>query len=223
MNLPSASSTKTAASRILVWDAPVRVFHWLLVLCFSVAYEPWEQVHVTAGYTLAGLVVFRLLWGVVGSYHAQFRHFLRGPAAVLGYLRSLWRREPQHYTGHNPAGAVAILLLLGLGAALSVSGWAMDVERGGEAVEELHEVLANLMLGVVLVHLAGVISGSLLHHENLVRAMVTGYKSGAAAEAIAGSRRWVAVLLLVAVLVFWWLQWQGGSAFVEELHHTGIE
>ena len=107
-------NTDNRTPSTLVWDVPVRVFHWLLVLCFAGAWltaesEHWRLVHVTLGYTMAGLVAFRVLWGLVGTRYARFASFVRGPSAVLGYLKSLIGRHPEHHTGHNPAGALAIV------------------------------------------------------------------------------------------------------------------
>ena len=172
-----------AKTKILVWDAPVRVFHWLLVLSFAGAYltaesERWRLVHVSLGYTMGGLVAFRILWGLLGTRYARFANFVRGPAAVMRYGRALLRGQPEHHVGHNPAGAVAIVLLLLLSMALVASGWAIYNEVGGDWLEELHEVAANVMLAVVGVHVAGVVLASWLHRENLVRAMVTGKKEG---------------------------------------------
>ena len=200
-------------TKIRVWDAPVRVFHWLLVLSFAGAYlsaesERWRLPHVTLGYTLGGLVAFRLVWGLAGTRYARFANFVRGPQAVLAYLHSLRTKLPQHHLGHNPAGAVAIVLLLLASVALVASGWAIYNDVGGEWLSELHELAANGMLLLVAVHIAGVLWASLLHHENLVRAMVTGQKNGAPADGI--RRTWAAwaVLLVLAVLGYWWLQWQ---------------
>ncbi|QDZ29768.1 cytochrome b/b6 domain-containing protein [Noviherbaspirillum sp. UKPF54] len=202
------------ARRILVWDAPVRVFHWLMVLSFAGAYltaesERWRLVHVSLGYTMAGLVVFRILWGVVGTRYARFSDFVRGPGAVMRYLGSLLRGRPEHHTGHNPAGALAIVALLALTALVTAAGWATYNEIGGEWLEDLHEGAASLMLAIVGVHVAAVVVSSRLHRENLVRAMITGRKQGRPQEGIRSAWRSVAALLLAAVLGFWWLQWQG--------------
>jgi len=207
----TGSSVKTS---ILVWDAPVRVFHWLLVLSFAGAYltaesERWRLVHVTLGYTLAGLLAFRLLWGVAGTRHARFTNFVRGPAAVMQYMRTMLSGAPAHFTGHNPAGAVAIVLMLAAGLVIAVTGWATYNEVGGEWLSELHEGAANFMLAVVVVHIAGVVLASRLHRENLARSMVTGRKLGALEEGIRGTWWPLALALVLAVLVFWWLQWQG--------------
>ena len=200
------------ATKIRVWDAPVRVFHWLLVLSFAGAYlsaesERWRLLHVTLGYTLGGLVAFRLVWGLAGTRYARFANFVRGPQAVLAYLRSLRTKLPQHHLGHNPAGAVAIVLLLLASVALVASGWAIYNDVGGEWLSELHELAANGMLLLVAVHIAGVLWASLLHHENLVRSMVTGQKNGAPADGIRRTWAALAVLLVLAVLGYWWLQW----------------
>jgi cytochrome b len=197
--------------RILVWDWPTRIGHWLMAICFLVAYvtgesEEWRLVHVWAGGALAGLVAFRLLWGLAGSRHARFASFLRSPMAAWGYLKGLASDRVDHHTGHNPAGAWAIVALLLLGLAAAASGWPVYQEIGGEWLEELHEGMVNAMLLVVLVHLAGVLIGSLAHKENLPRAMVTGYKFGRAEEAIIGGRLWaVPVLLACAGFSAWWL------------------
>ncbi|MDO9285646.1 MAG: cytochrome b/b6 domain-containing protein [Aquabacterium sp.] len=198
---------------ILVWDLPVRVFHWLLALSFAGAWitaesERWRLLHVTLGYTMGGLLAFRVLWGLVGTRHARFSDFVRGPRAALRYLGGLLRGQPEPYVGHNPAGALAIVALLALGGLIVATGWANYNELGGDLMEELHEGLASTMLAVVAVHVLAVIVSSRLHHENLVRAMITGRKHGAPGDGIRHAWRSVAALMLVAVLGFWTWQWQ---------------
>lgn len=195
--------------RILVWDFPTRLFHWLLVASFAGAFltsesERLRDVHVVCGYLLPGLIGFRLVWGVVGSRHARFASFVRGPAAVIEYLKSLWQERPRHFAGHNPAGALAIVALILLGLATALTGWLNFNEVGGEAFEELHEGLAKAMLAMVAIHVLGVIVSSWRHRENLVGAMITGYKKGDAHDAIPRAHGFVAVLLLAAVLGFGW-------------------
>jgi len=220
----------TAVRRVLVWDAPVRVFHWLMVASFAGAYltaesERWRLLHVTLGYTMAGLVAFRILWGLVGTRHARFATFVRGPDAVARYVGALLRGRPEHTAGHNPAGALAIVALLALTAAVAASGWSAFNEVGGEWLKELHEGAAALMLTVVGVHVAGVVVSSWLHRENLVGAMISGRKHANPQDAIRSAWRSVAALMLVAVMGFWTLQWQsapaGGAAplSVRAQHH----
>lgn len=222
-------SASPAEPRTLVWDAPVRVFHWLIVLSFAVAWlsaesERWQLVHVTAGYTMAGLVAFRLLWGLVGTKHARFGDFVRGPRAVLGYLKSLVGGRPEHHAGHNPAGGLAIVALLVLAALVTATGWANYSELGGDWLEEVHEALASGMLALVVVHVVAVFASSWLHRENLVGAMIHGRKPVPPQEGIRSAWRSVAALMLVAVLGFWYLQWQSaptgidGMAAVQQQH-----
>lgn len=200
--------------RILVWDAPVRVFHWLMVLTFAGAYltaesEHWRLLHITLGYTMMGLLGFRIVWGLVGTRYSRFAQFVRGPAAVMRYLRAMLRGRPEHYTGHNPAGALAIMALLGLALAVTASGWALYNDFGGHTFEEMHEAIAGGMLALVGVHVAAVLLSSRVHHENLVGAMLTGRKPGRPEEGIRHAWRSVAAMMLIAVVGFWWLQWQG--------------
>lgn len=173
--------TKVKKGKILVWDLATRAFHWLLALSFAGAWltaesERLRNVHVALGYTMLGLVAFRLVWGLVGTRYARFRSFAYGPRAVLAYLRSLFTRSPQHYLGHNPAGSWAIYGLLALAALAGATGYATYNDVGGHAMEEVHEAMANGLLALVMLHIAGVLASSVLHGENLVRAMLTGYK-----------------------------------------------
>jgi cytochrome b len=209
--MPTSMPTP-ATSSILVWDLPVRVFHWLLVFSFTGAYltaesERWALVHITLGYTVAALVAFRLVWGLVGTRTARFANFVRGPVAVWRYLKSLPSGAPQHHLGHNPAGALAIVGLLGLAAVVTASGWLQFQDIGPGWLEELHEVAANLLLLLVGVHLLAVVASGWLHRENLVRAMFSGRKAGPADQGIRRAWRPLGVLLLAGVLGFWAWQW----------------
>jgi cytochrome b len=204
----------------LVWDFPTRAFHWMLAISFAGVFvtaesERWRDLHVTLGYTVAGLIAFRLLWGLVGTRYARFASFAFGPRAVLGYVKSLLTRAPRHYVGHNPAGSWVIYLLLALGLLAAATGYATFEEVGGEeAFEDLHEGLANAMLALVSVHIAGVALGSLLHRENLVRAMVSGRKKAAAGEGIRSAHWLVGVVLVTGVIAFWSA---GGGRLVPDL------
>jgi cytochrome b len=203
--------------RVLVWDAPVRVFHWLLVLSFAGAWltaesERWRLVHVTLGYTMAALVAFRIVWGFVGTRHARFADFVRGPKAAWRYLAALLQRRPAHHTGHNPAGALAIVALLVLIGVTAASGWATYEDLGGGGLEDLHEGAANLLLALVGVHVVGVVVGSFAHRENLVGAMFTGRKQVPPQEGIRSAWHGVAVLMLIATLGFWALQWRAAPS-----------
>ncbi|HEY9050771.1 MAG TPA: cytochrome b/b6 domain-containing protein [Gammaproteobacteria bacterium] len=201
------SNTKT----IKVWDIAVRVFHWSLVMFFIISYltgDELETIHAWSGYAVIGLILFRILWGFIGTRYARFSNFVYSPAEVKAYLKSLLSKSPKHYLGHNPAGGVMVLVLLislslttfsglkayaaeGYGPLASVdvsfvsAAYADDdkhddekkhEEEEDEFWKEIHEFFGNFTLFMVLIHIAGVIGSSMLHGENLVRAMITGYK-----------------------------------------------
>ena len=201
----------------MVWDLPVRVFHWLLAGSFAVGYsiadsERWRNVHVTLGYTVMGLIAFRLLWGFAGTRYARFSTFRYRPGEALAYLKEIATGRARHYTGHNPAGSWAVYAILALGLATGASGYLTFNEAGGDVFEGTHEFIANAWLVVVVLHVAGVIVSSIAHRENLARAMVTGYKLGAEGRPGTG---WTASVLGVAVaaavLAFWTWAAMGGA------------
>jgi cytochrome b len=199
-------------SKILIWDAPVRVFHWLMVFSFAGAYltaesERWRLIHVTLGYTMGGLVAFRIVWGLIGTRYARFSSFVRGFATVKRYVVSLLDGKPEHHVGHNPAGAVAIVLLLLSSLVIVATGWAAYNEVGGNLVEKLHDVSANFMLFIVIIHVAGVVVSSWLHHENLIRSMVTGKKIAAPNQGINTTWKFLALIVAMVTFGFWYFQW----------------
>ena len=199
----------TDMKKILVWDVPTRLGHWLLAGAFAVAWltsesETWQDVHIAAGTLMFAVVMFRILWGVIGSRYARFGSFAFSPAAALRYLRDLALRRPAHYAGHNPAGSYAIYLLLGLTLVVGFSGWMAYNQIGDHFMEEAHEVVAGVMLAIVALHVAGVVVGGLVHGENLALAMLTGRKLGKPDEAIAGARwGWAIVLGAWACAAIW--------------------
>lgn len=185
----------SSTPEITVWDPLLRLFHWLLVAAFVAAYaseDDWLQVHVAAGYTVLGLLAFRLVWGVIGPRRARFTDFVRPFSVVRDYLVRLPKPNPPRYLGHNPPGGwmvVALLLLLLAVTASGLAVYAADKGAGplapwlgdaGKAVEKklehLHETLANVSLVLVVVHVLGVLAESYLHGESLARAMLTGRK-----------------------------------------------
>lgn len=178
---------------IKVWDPLVRIFHWSLATFFFVAYvteDEWLSVHTYAGYAVAGLIGFRLVWGIIGTRHARFSDFVTGPRKVVHYLGRLITGGAPRHIGHNPAGGSMILALLGSLAITAFTGMAMIAGDGSgplagtfvanlseDMFEDIHELFANLTLFLVFFHVAGVLVSSLLHRENLVKAMWTGRKS----------------------------------------------
>ena len=178
--------------QIYVWDCFVRLFHWTLVVTFTVAYlteDDLLNVHVWAGYAVGALVLARVIWGFVGPTHARFSDFIYAPAETLRYVRDLVLFRAERHLGHSPGGGAMVVLLLVFLAATVVTGLVVyggDQQAGplagmftkdtGEAMEEVHEVIANITLALVLAHVAAVVLASFVHRENLVRAMITGYK-----------------------------------------------
>jgi cytochrome b len=205
-----------------VWDLPVRVFHWLLVAAFvgafvtnklGVAYFGW---HVLCGYAVIVLVAFRIVWGIVGTRHARFRNFVRGPGETLRYAASVLRGRPPTYAGHNPLGALMVVVLLpalGAQAILGLFGNDEIVNYGPlygyvtDAVSlrftSLHRHLFYWIAGAIGLHIAAVLVHRLLHGERLVTAMITGRKPShvvGAADAIRASRSWLAALVVVLLI-----------------------
>jgi cytochrome b len=186
---------KNTLTEIKVWDPFVRLFHWTLVAAFFTAYfteDDLQTVHVWAGYTVFGLLVLRLIWGLVGTPHARFSDFIYSPRRVLIYIGEVLTGKAVRYIGHNPAGGMMIMLLLLSLLVTTVSGvllFGADQWQGPlggvmqntsehwiDLFEETHEFFANFTLFLVAIHVIGVIWESLLHQENLLRAMFNGRK-----------------------------------------------
>ena len=171
----------TPPATIKVWDPLVRVFHWSLATLFLAAYATGEdagQVHIAAGYAIAGLIALRIGWGFVGPRHARFSNFVRSPREVLAYLRDVALLRAPRYLGHNPAGGAMIIALLVMLVGTATTGYMMTTDAfwGAKWVEEIHETFANLTVGLVVLHVLGVLLSSFLHGENLVKSMITGRK-----------------------------------------------
>ncbi len=195
-------------NQVLVWDAPTRIFHWALVVCFAGAMltqdtERLHLWHVTFGYTLLGLVGFRIVWGFIGTRYARFGSFVPSRESVGAYLGDLLRGRPQHGLGHSPIGALAIFAMLLLAIVVSASGIPLEQGILEDFFEELHEGSANLLFAITGVHVAGVLFSSFVLRENLVRAMFTGRKQGTSQGAIRYEFWWLGVCMMVAILAFW--------------------
>lgn len=187
---------------VRVWDPFVRIGHWIVVLAFAIAYVTEDDaifLHSWAGYIVAGYVVIRVLWGLIGPRHARFSDFVFKPAKALRYALDLLSFRATRYLGHSPAGGAMVVLLLVMLALTTVSGMATfavddgrgpfaawlspapervhDNRRGEESwLGEIHEALAELTLVLIILHTGGVLWASIVHRENLVRAMITGRK-----------------------------------------------
>lgn len=171
----------TPPATVRVWDPFVRAFHWSLAALFLLAYltgDEVEQVHIAAGYTIAALLGLRIVWGFAGPRHARFRDFVASPRAVFRYLRDVALLRAPRYLGHNPAGGAMVIALMAALTGTCVTGILMttDAGWGSQTLEDVHETLAHLTVGLVVVHVIGVLVASFEHRENLVAAMITGRK-----------------------------------------------
>lgn len=204
--MPKDESATSQTPTIGIWDLFVRIFHWTLVVAFAVAYVTEDEamaLHVWAGYLVGGLVLARIVWGFVGPKHARFSDFVCGPFHAWRYLIALIRGRAERHVGHSPAGGVMALMLM-TGCLLTVwtgmeqyaaeegkgplaheisivapalaDGDGDGGDGGGEVWEELHEWIAHITFLTVLFHIAGIVLASIMHKENLARAMITGRK-----------------------------------------------
>jgi len=166
---------------VKVWDPVVRLFHWSLVILFTLNAAFLEEdgtLHEWVGYGVLALVAVRILWGIVGTRHARFSAFPPDPLAAVGHLRDLVAGRHRRHMSHNPLGALMIYNLILTMLAIGVSGYMMTTITffGYEWVEELHEMFVNWAILSVFLHIGGVIFESLRGRENLVKAMITGRK-----------------------------------------------
>jgi len=195
---------------VMVWDFPVRVFHWLLVISFTGAWltsesEAWQMVHYAFGYTSVVLVLFRIVWGIVGTRYARFGQFIKGPKEILSHLKALLKGKLHLGLGHNPLGALAMVALMGLILLIGLTGYANVKEFLGDLMGEAHEFFANVTLAVVVFHVAAAFIMSLVQKENLVRSMITGRKQGLPEEAIRYPQYLIGLFLLLAWGYFFYM------------------
>ena len=181
--------------QIKVWDPLVRFFHWSLVSAFVIAYiteDDFLTIHSWAGYLILALLGIRLIWGFIGTRYARFTDFVYSPSNIKQFLKDTLRFRAKRYIGHNPAGGAMVILLLFsllittitgvllLGAEEQAGPLAHWFTQGsgswGDILEEVHEFFSNATLLLVFIHVIGVIAESLIHKENLVSAMLTGFK-----------------------------------------------
>lgn len=186
----------TNLSQIKVWDPLVRFFHWSLVSAFVIAFiteDDFLTIHSWAGYLILALLITRFVWGFMGTRYARFSDFVYSIENIKQFLKDTLALKAKRYIGHNPAGGAMVVLLmlsllmttmtgiLVLGAeehAGPVAHWFSETKGfWGSVLEELHEFFANFTLLLVFVHVVGVLVESLIHKENLVSAMITGFKN----------------------------------------------
>ncbi len=216
--LSPATQPAAQASRRVV-DATTRMLHWLTALSFTGAYlsadgERWRLAHVTLGYTLAGLLVARVLWGLFGPRQAGLSALLRRLKGLPAWLKSLAGArtlatlQPAWRQGQGLLMALAIALILGLVIPLTLSGYAVWDEWGGDWLENVHEFFGNALLGVVLAHVALIMLLSLLRRKNQALPMLTGRAAGAGPDLVKRNHGILALVVLASVLAFWGWQWR---------------
>jgi cytochrome b len=209
-------------TKVKVWDLPVRVFHWLLVLLlvfqyvtFKATYMNW---HIYGGYAILALLLFRIAWGFIGSTHARFSDFLYGPGAIFGYIKSLPRRQAMKFAGHNPLGGYSVLLMLLAILLQAVTGLFSndDVMTEGpltqwiaketsDWISTIHRYNFYVILALVAAHVGAVLFYLFYKAENLVKAMFTGHKMLPTAHSgtrIAGTGLALVVLAIVVAVVW---------------------
>jgi cytochrome b len=198
-----------------VWDLPLRLTHWALVVTVAGAWAThyagarWFEWHERLGYASLVLVAFRIAWGFVGTRHARFASFLRGPHAVIAYLR---RRDPVQEAGHNPLGGLSVIAMLALLLFQAVTGLFANDEianagpmygwisqQASNRITSLHEANSELLLVLIGLHLVAVAWYGLVRRQPLVQAMVTGRKPVPAEAAIDGSRVGLAIAIVAAL------------------------
>ncbi len=176
--------------RIRLWDLPVRIFHWTLTVVVTIAIISAEldddlmEIHGKAGITIIGLVVFRLIWGIIGSTHARFANFVPGLSDIRSYMKGRWKN-----VGHNPIGALSVLALLLLLAAQAGTGLFAndDIDFTGplanlvettlsDQLTGIHHLLANFLLGLIALHIIAIGFYFFVKKDNLIKPMITGWK-----------------------------------------------
>lgn len=216
-----------------VWDLYLRIFHWALVLLVVIAYvsgshPAYYRIHLASGIAILGLVVFRLMWGFIGPRPARFADFLRRPRAIIRHLQELAGGSHRPVLGHNPLGGWAVVVILSLVLAEVISGlFASTFDYDGPlarlipddwatAMADTHVLNLNLLLAILLVHLAGVAITSALGHENLVASMIHGRKR-LPAQAVAADSAvawWRGPTAVVGAIVIVWalltIPWRHG-------------
>ena len=223
----------SAPVEVRVWDAPVRLFHWLLLALVGFSWwsgeqgNEWMEYHAWSGYAILTLVLFRIAWGFVGSDTARFAHFFRGPRISYAYFRSVLQRRPWAYLGHNPLGGWMIVSLLLVLLVQAITGLFGNDDDAYEAplshwlshdtsslITTLHAYNFDLLLGLIGLHVAAVFAHQLLRRDDMIKAMFTGVKtsiSGATAGRMVSTWRALVLLGFMAAFVYA-LLWIGGGA-----------
>jgi cytochrome b len=188
--------SNNSVQSVKVWDGFVRFFHWSLLATFVLAYVSvntgMQETHAIIGYGLAALLIARIIWGIIGSTYARFSNFIFTPKTVISYLKSIVKGHPARYIGHNPAGGAMVIAIVTVLCVTIVTGF-VDLaviefegplvgllsgmsDETAYAFRAVHNMMVNILLGLIALHILGVLLASIQHRESLVRAMLTGKK-----------------------------------------------
>lgn len=216
--------------KILIYDLPTRIFHWLFSLLFVVAFlmaktidddNPLFSYHMLAGLILGQLVLLRILWGVIGTRYARFSSFALRPRELIEYFKGILSGDKKKWVGHNPASSWGAIVMLGSALFLAVSGILMT-SGYKKLFEDAHEIVANIFLITVLLHIAGVLLHSFRHHDGITSAMINGKKSGHENDTkIESVKPLTAIVLLLFVFVFLGQMFLGYNVSTNELNFYG--
>jgi cytochrome b len=217
----SAREEDAPVQYVAVWDLPIRLFHWLIVAAIAISWWSAENrlmnVHRYSGYTLLGLLIFRIYWGIVGSPTARFAQFIRGPGSVVRYVR-----EPSAHAapGHNPLGAWSVIaMLVLLVAQVTIGLFVTDIDglesgplsylvsfEASRTLAEAHEIIFNVLLALIALHIAAILFYLFARRTNLIGAMVTGRRSGMTTSTVKLASLWrVWPGVALAVIVVWFV------------------
>ncbi|MBX7149757.1 cytochrome b/b6 domain-containing protein [bacterium] len=175
-----------------IYDVPTRIFHVLFAALFIIAWSIGNTIdddsalfayHMIAGLLLAFVVMLRIFWGFTGSRHARFSSFPLNPKELFTYFKNIFSTSATRYSGHNPASSWAAIIMMGLAVGLGITGFLMTQYGEQELLEELHELLANTFIVIVLLHIAGVMLHTLKHRDAIGMSMLHGKKLGISASA----------------------------------------
>jgi len=193
----------------LIWDLPTRLFHWLFAFSVGGAFllakvtekeTPLFYLHVVLAVLAACLLIWRVVWGFIGSRHARFKSLLFSPQETISYFIEVFKGKGLYHAGHNPGGAIVVLKIMGATFLTIVSGVFI---AQSEFFEEAHEILPVITMILVGIHIAGVLMATKMNGENYALSMMTGLKRASPEEALNHSHRGAALILLVVVLGPW--------------------
>jgi cytochrome b len=202
---------KEISKRMMVWDSPIFITHWLLAFCFVGAIltqesEKFRLVHVTLGYTMLGIVGFRLIWGFVGSKYARFTTMKPRFLRVRENIQAILSGNKEFSIGLNAIGFIAAYLLMGLVLLVSASGYLVFNEIGPELISEIHELVGNFLITVVVVHVGSIVLNAIYQRLQKSNAEVA-TKIGVLAQR-ARPYKWVSIIILLIVIYFWGIQFK---------------